>query len=318
MLLAKPTDAEREAVERQVLEIVGTLVVELGGPAAGRTVSPDDSLDRELGIGSLERVELLLRVEQVFGVRLLDAVMADAQTPRDLATAVLAAEPSRPEVMATAGPEPGAAGPVPTLARTLIEALAWHAGASPDRVHIHLRTEDGQELPITYGALQARAGAVAAGLLARGLTPGQSVALMLRTEPAFFDAFFGVLLAGGVPVPVYPPYRRDRIEEYARRQIAILDNAEARALITFPEALRVAGLLRSEVRSLENVFTAAALARPGATASVPAERAADAALIQYTSGSTGAPKGVLLTHANILANIRAIGQAWISGPTTSP
>ncbi len=263
------TRSEQDAIEREVLDIVGRLVAELGGPAAGRAVAPEDSLDRDLGIGSLERVELLLRLEQVFGVRLPDAVMADALTPRDLAVAVLAAEPSRPEAIAAPLPTPGAAGPVPTSARTLIEVLDWHADTTPDRVHIYLRTEDGQEQPITYGSLRERAAAVAAGLRASGLAAGATVALMLRSEAAFFDAFFGVLLAGGIPVPIYPPYRRDRIEEYARRQMGILDNAEARALITFPEALRVAGLLRSEVRSIGHVFTAAALALPGATAPMP-------------------------------------------------
>jgi fatty-acyl-CoA synthase len=304
----------REAVERRVLEIVGGLVAEIGGPGSGKTVAPGDSLDRDLGIGSLERVELLLRVEQAFGVRLPDAVMAEAVTPADVARAVAAAEPARPEGLAMAAPASGAAAPVPASAGTLVEALAWHAAASPDRVHIHLRTEDGREEPITYGALQARAGAVAAGLRARGLGPGHTVALMLRSEPAFFDAFLGALLAGAVPVPIYPPYRRDRIEEYARRQIGILDNAGARALITFPEALRVAGVLRSEVRSLRQVFTASDLARPGPAASIPAARASDPALIQYTSGSTGTPKGVLLTHANLLANIRALGDALAIRP----
>ena len=157
----------------------------------------------------------------------------------------------------------------------------------------------------------ARSGSApfAAGALReRGVAPGDRVAMMLRTEEAFFDAFFGVLLAGGVPVPVYPPFRRDLIEDYARRQVGILENAEARAIITFPEAVRVAALLRSRVRSLRHVMTAAspAGARP---IPPPQPRGEDAALIQYTSGSTGAPKGVLLSHANLLANIRAIGEA---------
>jgi fatty-acyl-CoA synthase len=314
MPTAALTHREQEAIEREVLDIVRRLVAELGGPLAPHAVASGDILDRDLGIGSLERVELLLRLEQAFGVRLPDAVMADALTPGDLAVAVLGAEPSRPEAFPTPLPAPGAGRAAPASARTLVEVLAWHADANPDRVHIHLRTEDGREQPITYGSLLARAGAVAAGLRARGLASGDTVALMLRSEPAFFEAFFGVLLAGGIPVPIYPPYRRDRIEEYAHRQIGILSNAGVRALITFPEAARVAGLLRSRVRSLGHVVTTAVLTLSAETASMPRVSAGDPALIQYTSGSTGAPKGVLLTHTNILANIRAIGEALAIRP----
>ena len=309
------TRLEQEGIEREVLDVVGALVAELGGPASRGAVALDHALDRDLGIGSLERVELLLRLEQAFGVRLPDAVMADARTPRDLAGAIVAAEPSRPETIPVPRKlSPGAAAPVPASARTLIDVLAWHADTSPDRVHIHLRTEDGQEQPITYRRLRERAGAVAAGLRTRGVAPGDAVALMLRSEEAFFDAFFGVLLAGGIPVPVYPPFRRDRIEEYARRQIGILDNAQVRALITFPEALRMAALLRSQVPTLKQMVTASALAQPSVAESTPRLQPGDPALIQYTSGSTGAPKGVLLTHANILANIRAIGEALALRP----
>ena len=64
---------------------------------------------------------------------------------------------------------------------------------------------------------------------------------------AFFPAFLGTLIAGAVPVPIYPPFRPDQIEEYARRQRAILRNAGARVLVTFAEALRVAKLLRGAV-----------------------------------------------------------------------
>ena len=75
--------AAADALERRVLEIVRALVIELGGRPRG-PVTAQASLDRDLGIGSLERVELLLRLEQEFGVRLPDAVMAEAESPRDL------------------------------------------------------------------------------------------------------------------------------------------------------------------------------------------------------------------------------------------
>jgi fatty-acyl-CoA synthase len=176
-------------------------------------------------------------------------------------------------------------------------------------VHIVLSQEDGSEQTITYGALQDRAFRVAAGLRARGLPRRASVALMLRTEADFFPAFFGPLLAGRVPVPIYPPVRLDRIEEYARRHVGILRNAEARELVTFSEAARVMGLIGARVPSLTEVTTVAALA--DSEPELPGIQLApdDASVIQYTSGSTAEPKGVLLTHANLLANIRAIGQA---------
>jgi 1-acyl-sn-glycerol-3-phosphate acyltransferase len=292
-----------------VLDVVGGLVAELGGPPSRRAVTLDASLDRDLGIGSLERVELLLRIEQGLGVRLADAVMEEARSPRDLVTAILGAEPGVAEALPRPRPPIGIAPPVPGTAGTLVEVLGRHAEQSPERVHILLRQEDGTERPITYGALWAGARAVAGGLRERGLGPGETVALMLRTEEAFFQAFFGVLLAGGVPVPIYPPFRRDRIEEYARRQMGILRNAGTRGLITFPGAERVAGLFRAQVPTLREVLTLAALSQGATGGLVSRPRPEAAALIQYTSGSTGEPKGVLLSHANILANIRAIGEA---------
>ena len=293
-------------VERRVLAVLDAFVAELGStPVRGR-VALGDVLDRDLGLGSLERVELLARLEQAFGVRLPDAVLEEADTVRDLLSAVLGggARPLTAAVETAASVGGGV--PAPESSRTLLDVLRWHAQRDPDRVHVVLRLDDDHERRLTYGELWAAAGGVAAGLRARGVEPGTSVALMLRTEPDFFSAFFGVLLAGAVPVPIYPPARPGRLEEYASRQVKILDNAQARLLVTFPEVERVAGLLRPRVRSLAAVTTVPALTAAGAP-TPPEVGTDDTALIQYTSGSTGDPKGVRLTHANLLANIRALG-----------
>jgi 1-acyl-sn-glycerol-3-phosphate acyltransferase len=311
MAVAPPVP-RRPVVENQVLDVVAGLVSELAG-GAGRRPNLDDALDRDLGISSLERVELLLRLEQIFGVRLADPVMAEAATPRDLATAILDAAPAAaeaaPVVHQAAMPATQAPTSIPTEARSLLEALRWHADRSPDRIHIQLREDDGTETPITYGDLLTASTAVAGGLRDVGVARGDRVALMLRTERVFFEGFFGALIAGAVPVPLYPPVRAEDLLAYTRRQQGILRNAAARVLITFAEAERLAGLMRGQVPSLETVTTTEHLSSRRAHTSWAPTNPGDPALIQYTSGSTGDPKGVLLSHANILANVRAIGDA---------
>ncbi len=196
---------------------------------------------------------------------------------------------------------------------TLVEAVRRRAAATPDADHLVLLDDDGRAEPLSFGQLLEGAEAVARGLRARGVEPRQTVALMLPTSFDFYFSFLGVLLAGAVPVPLYPPVKLDRLEEYAARQVGILGNAQARALITERRAQVLAGLLRPKVGSLETLVRAEKLLEEGrrdrtdrAEVAVSAE---DLALIQYTSGSTGDPKGVALSHSNLISNIRSIGDA---------
>lgn len=214
---AKNASYEPAKTETTVLEVIRGLLTELGSHRGLRSVGLQASLERDLGLGSLERVELLLRLEKKFSVRLPDRVMTEAETPADLVRALLAYE-SEPtghvqtigsgpqynaqslasadvnnrldeqavqEVVPSEEAEPselalGSPQPV-----TLTEALRRFAQLEPRRPHVYLRQDNGETRTICYGELLDGALAVAAGLLDRGLEHGQTVAIMLPTGQNF-------------------------------------------------------------------------------------------------------------------------------------
>jgi non-ribosomal peptide synthetase component F len=296
--------------EQLLLAVVGDLVRELH-PRRARfmAVAPASRLERDLGIDSLGRTELILRIERAFRVRLPVETVGEADTIDNLLAALGEARPQQAHGARTAA---AALPPVAAAeeAGTLIEVLDWHCAHHPDRVHLTVLQDDQTEIgTLTYADLAGRARTIARGLIARDIVPGDRVALMLPTSLEFFAAFFGLLYAGAVPVPIYPPMRLSQLEDHLRRQAGILENAGARLLIAPPEAGRVAGLLSNQVPGLDAVVTVEDMARAAAPVSLPAVTdPAATALIQYTSGSTGDPKGVVLTHANLLANVRAMGE----------
>jgi 1-acyl-sn-glycerol-3-phosphate acyltransferase len=270
-----------------------------------------DTLDRDLGIDSLGRTELLLRIEHAFRIRLPSGTISEAQTVGDLLAALQKSAPRRRLTQMTVAP-PISLPLVPAAAdaRTLTEVLDWHVARHPDRLHATI-IEDEETVvgTVTYTKLAEAARRVATGLVARDVVPGDRIALMLPTGFDFFAAFFGVLYAGAIPVPIYPPARMTQIEEHMRRQVGILRNAGTRMLITVPEAARLVALVQGLVETLSSIESVANLSVP-TTASLPLLTDGKAtAFLQYTSGSTGDPKGVVLSHANMLANIRALGTA---------
>ncbi|HSE01686.1 MAG TPA: AMP-binding protein, partial [Burkholderiales bacterium] len=187
-------------------------------------------------------------------------------------------------------------------------ALEYHVERQPDRLTVFMYEEE-KEFPLTYRALWTGALGYAAELTQAGLQPGQMVAIMLPTCKEYLYSFYGVLLAGGVPVPLYPPARLTTIEDHMTRHVGILKSAGATIMITIPEAKALAWLLRAQVESLRTVLVPADLAGSPSGFAPVRGKPGDIGFLQYTSGSTGSPKGVVLTHANLLVNLRSMGRA---------
>jgi 1-acyl-sn-glycerol-3-phosphate acyltransferase len=299
-----------------LIETIRQLAVEIHPTRSAVPASLDSRLEQDYGFDSLGRVELLVRIERAFGVILAESVISNAETPRDLLRAMLAASPresNAPELERTATLSPESA--TPARAGTLAEVLAWHVAQHPDRPHIVLQDDAGHERTVSYAELDRQARIIAAGLIERGLEPGRAVAVMLPTSTEYFFSFLGILLAGGIPVPIYPPARASQIEDHLRRHARILSNAQVEMLITVPQAKPIALLLKPQVATLRSVMTPEELAKRDPLATVHRARPGDIAMLQYTSGSTGNPKGVVLTHANLLINIRAMAKALRATPS---
>lgn len=300
-----------EELQRQLLDIVDHFVRETHPyRKALRRPGLGTRLDRDLGLDSMARVELLLRIEKAFNVDLPEMALS-SETPAALLDALVVAHGRATGTVSAPVPisEATQVDGLPDAANTLNSALDWHLARHPERLHLLLYSGNVEPQRLSYADLERGAQAVSLGLRERGVCAGDSIALMLPTGQDYFFAFFGILRHGAVPVPIYPPARPSQLEDHLRRHGRMLSNAKAGMLVTVPEARNVARLLLAEAPHLSAIVTVAELSSTGAregSAVVP--KSGDLALLQYTSGSTGDPKGVMLTHGQLLANIRAMGE----------
>jgi fatty-acyl-CoA synthase len=156
----------------------------------------------------------------------------------------------------------------------------------------------------TLSELLAHSRRAAAGLHRRGVEPGAAVGLVVQNDASFLRTLLGVLYAGAVPVPLALPFAFGGLDEYSAHLRRIVADCDMRHLVIGHQMRRVQG-------RLERVLTATVLVDADDLAAGTAERAIPAdpdslALLQYTSGSTAAPKGVELTHRNVTAGLHAI------------
>jgi 1-acyl-sn-glycerol-3-phosphate acyltransferase len=308
----------------RLLTVVRSVADELRPQAHAAALGLDHSLERDYGLDSLARVELIARIDRDLDVSLDEAAITQAETPRDLLrfirpasgrSAALRRPVAAPATQAVRSQQAQSNDYPPDSLQTLVDVFDWHLQQHPQRVLITLYADGDQSVDLSYADLLRDANAVAAGLTALGLERASKVAIMLPTGREFFAAFFGVLYAGLVPVPLYPPARPSQLADHLQRITGILRNAQARLLITVERAKPLAQLLRAQLEGLHSVRTVTDLSVPDVPPVAPGLSASDIAFLQYTSGSTGDPKGVILTHANLLANLRAMWRASRVGST---
>ncbi|MEU2874882.1 condensation domain-containing protein [Streptomyces sp. NPDC007070] len=201
------------------------------------------------------------------------------------------------------------------MTSTLVELLRGRAESSADATAFRFLSDDTSADSVTYGELDRGARTVAAHLSELGAGHGDRVLLLYPPGLDYVRAFFGALYAGAVPVPAYPP----RTQRNVHRLGAITADSRAGFALTTGSVLEVLAQDEGDrdahmprTSSTDGLDPAAAEAW-----SAPATTPQDLAFIQYTSGSTGSPKGVTLTQGNLLHNLGMISRAFGCRPDSS-
>ncbi len=185
----------------------------------------------------------------------------------------------------------------PVLPASLVDLLGRRGERDPETPYFHLYDET-----VTYGRLWRESARYAAGLRRLGVDRGDKVALIYPTCAEFFYTFVGALRLGAIPVPLYPTLGVDATA-------SILRDSEATAVATIgwfrpgvDESVAAAVNVRHIVEPTD-------LEVDDAPPAFPVIGRDDTAFIQYTSGSTGQPRGVVLSHANVVDTVAFMAEA---------
>ena len=188
--------------------------------------------------------------------------------------------------------KPGA--PIPA---TLTELMGGRAAQDPDTPYFHLFDE-----AVPYGRLWRESARYAAGLKRAGIDRGDKVCLIYPTCAEFFYTFFGALRLGAVPVPLYPTLG---VEATAN----IFRDSEAKAVVTIGWFRPGVEESQAAAPKIRHVLEPSDLEVDGPVPPFPTAATDDVAFIQYTSGSTGQPRGVVLSHANVVRTVEFMAEA---------
>jgi malonyl-CoA/methylmalonyl-CoA synthetase len=193
---------------------------------------------------------------------------------------------------------------------SLLDTFATSFKERPSAPALDLGPAGGPVVTLSFGEVEARARRMAGVLRRRGLRAGDRLAAQLGNGPVFVDLFLACLKLGVVWVPMSVLYRR--------REVAhVVGDAEPRAVVTTPERAELVPpptpAWDAEELAADAASSGEAAPEAGAPSEGPVERPPDpqaAALLVYTSGTTGRAKGAVLTHANLAANARNLVRAW--------
>ena len=191
----------------------------------------------------------------------------------------------------------------------LVDVLRWRAINQPDRLAYTFITDgETEEARLTYQQLDQRSQAIAAWLQSVS-EPGERVLILYPPGLDYLAGFFGCLYAGVVAVPVYPPRRNRNME----RIVAIAESAQPTVLLTTGPTFSAVQSFCGEherLQSVRCVDTGSLVNETHDDWREPDINQSTLAFLQYTSGSTGSPKGVMLSHGNLLHNSTLLRDAF--------
>jgi len=201
-------------------------------------------------------------------------------------------------------------------APTLTAALRALVAARPDATALVVVDRRGNERASKLGDLWRRAQAYQAHFTERGLAPGDVVVLVLPTGTDLIEAYFGAVLAGGIPALLSTPQRRIADPDvFARRVAHVVANSTPHGIVCQEDVAALFEGARAELLGSTRIVKPDDVAPCAAPPSPHEPRPEDLATMQYSSGTTGTPKGVLVSHAAVMADLQGMAEAMQLTPS---